>query len=148
MTTVARTPLVRLDGPRVLSDSGDLLAELAADGRWYTPEGVPVDGLSLPTMTLAAIIDEDTQRAIDDAWITETLHALRGLLTRQATVTSDDVWAIALHPPREPRMVGNLFARAKGAGLMQATDEHRPSERQINHGRPVRVWRSLVHTDA
>ena len=148
MATDTRSLLVRLDGPRILSNSGEVLAELAADDRWYTPAGVPCDGLSLPTLTAAAVIDEDAQRAIDEAWITETLDGLRRLLERQAAVTSDDVWAFAEHPPREPRMVGNLFARAKGEGLMAPTDEHQPSTRLINHGRPIRVWRSLLHTDA
>lgn len=143
MTTTTQL-LVRLDGCRILDAAGDVLAELAGDGRWYTPAGMPCDGLTIPTAAPTARVDGDTQRAIDDAWITETLAALRRLLEQREVVTSDDVWALAEHPPREPRMVGNLFARAKALGLMAPTDITRPSVRPINHGRPVRVWRSLL----
>jgi hypothetical protein len=42
-------------------------------------------------------------------------------------------------------MIGNALVRAGRAGAIEKTEEHRPSVRQENHSRPVRVWRSLRH---
>lgn len=68
------------------------------------------------------------------------------LATTQETITGDDVWAAIQMPPREPRMIGNALNRARGLGLIEPTDEHRPSERKHNnHSRPVRVWRSVAY---
>jgi hypothetical protein len=43
-------------------------------------------------------------------------------------------------------MIGNALNRIRGLGLIEPTDEHRPSERKSsNHSRAIRVWRSLTH---
>jgi hypothetical protein len=47
------------------------------------------------------------------------------------------------HPPRESRLVGNAFTRARSQGLIESTDRHQRSRRPMNHTRPVLIWRSL-----
>lgn len=140
--------LVRLDGRRIINAAGDVLAELGDDEQWRTPDGTPVDGLTIPRAAAAARVDSAAQREHDDAWLAETVLLLRGLLSQRATITSDNVWAIAAHPPREARMIGNAMSRAKAEGLMVPTDDTIPSTKKINHGRPIRVWRSLIYDGA
>jgi hypothetical protein len=139
--------VVYLDGPRAVDAHGGTLAELAEDGRWYTPEGAVCSGLKLPAPRLMPAVSSEAhdaaRRGANEAWMEGAHDALRNLASRRREITSDDVWAALPMPPRESRMIGNALSWARSVGLFERTDEHRPSTRSENHSRPVRVWRSL-----
>ena len=140
--------LVRFEGRQILDPDGVILAELAADDSWYTSDGVPCTGLVIPAPKAqphVASADRDAaRRAADQVWMAGAVEAITALVSTRQTITCDDVWAAIPMPPREARMIGNALARARGLGLVEATEEHRRSERRDhNHARPVRVWRSL-----
>jgi hypothetical protein len=140
--------LVRFEGRQILDPDGVLLAELAADGSWYTSDGVPCGGLVIPVPKAQPHVTcadrNAARRAADQVWMTGAVAAITSLVCSRQTITCDDVWAAIPMPPREARMIGNALARARGLGLIEPTEEHRRSERRDhNHARPVRVWRSL-----
>ena len=56
----------------------------------------------------------------------------------------DDVWDALSFYPREPRALGSVLREAGRRGWIARTDRVRPSERVVNHGRPVRIWRSRL----
>lgn len=132
---------VLLDGLSLRSPTGEVIA--AWDGlAWRSVDGVLVTELSIDVPRIQSVITPAARRDADQGWIDAALTDLRALAARAETFTSDDVWAALRFPPRESRMVGNLMARAKSAGICEPTDDHRPSTRGLNHGRPVRVWRT------
>ena len=134
-----------LDGDRLLAPDRTVLAELGEDGRWRTPDGAIATELvlAIDPVPLRVHVDEDARRKADQMWLHAALEDLRGLCETHATFTSDDVWARLRMPPRESRMIGVLMGAGQRARLVEATAEHRRSQRGLNHGRPVRVWRSL-----
>lgn len=144
---IAQHALVLFDGARLLDGDGLLLAEMGEDERWYTGEGLPCSGLSLPAPRLEPAVapaDRDAaRRHADSVWMDGASDALAELARSREFLTSDDLWAALAMPPRESRMIGNAFVRAQSNGLIETTDDHVPSTRPENHGRPVRVWRSL-----
>lgn len=145
--SAADLTLVQFDGPRLLDGDGVLIAEMAADGQWYTGDGVRCSGLTLPAARVRPRVSkrdrDEARRAADRQWMKEAHGALCSLARSKPEITSDDVWAALAMPPRESRMIGNALAAAGAARLFEPTDAHRPSTRPENHGRPVRVWRSL-----
>lgn len=140
--------LVTFDGPRLLDRDGGLLAELHADGHWYDERGEPCDGLAFPTPT--PVIGDRRGRSeqavqADRLWLQEAAEAIASLACSQQYLTGDDVWAALRTPPRESKMIGNALSRAKQAGVIASTGEHRQSTRKQNHGRPILIWRSLTY---
>jgi hypothetical protein len=137
---------VLFDGPRLLDPDGVLLAEIGEDGRWYTSEGLPCSGLSLPAARLEPSVsraDRDAaKRAADSVWMDYAVQALGGLVGSREFITSDDVWAALTMPPRESRMIGNALSRAQSLGMIETTERHVTSVRPENHGRRILVWRS------
>jgi hypothetical protein len=134
----AATLLVRFAGRRLLDRDGNQLAELAADGRWYTSDGTVTHGLTQARRPR----DADTIER-DAAWLGEAVHIIRRLAERQQHLTSDDVWAQVKTKPSESRMMGNAFARAQHARVVTRTSDHQPSRRRENHGREILIWQSL-----
>ncbi len=141
--------LVLLNGCILRNPDGTILAQLE-EGRWYTPDGLPCEALEVPATKAQAHIPahlrEQARRARDEAWIIGAVQGIEGIAYTQATLTADDVWAAIEMPPRQSRMIGNALTRAARTGAIEKTEEHRPSVRQENHSRPVRVWRSLRHS--
>jgi hypothetical protein len=141
------TMLVQLDGPTLRNPDGTVLAELH-QGCWRTPDGLPCTALEVPAVKarprVPAAAREAARHERDEAWMSCALAAIRQLAQQQATLTSDDVWGAIPMPPRQSRMIGNALARAQRAGVIEKTEEHRPSVRRENHSRPVRVWRSRL----
>lgn len=141
------TMLVLLDGPTLRNPDGTILAELH-EGCWRTPDGLPCTGLEVPAVKarpqVPAAAEEAARRERDEAWMSSAVAAIRTLAQHQATLTGDDVWAAIDMPPRQSRMIGNALACAQRAGVIEKTEEHRPSVRRENHSRPVRVWRSRL----
>lgn len=147
--TQAQDVLLRLAGPRLLYPDGSICAELGDDQIWRTADGLPTDSLTVESPTIHAHVDpakrSQAQRDSDLDWLNMAVEAIAALAANQAELTSDDVWSAISMPPREPRMVGNAMARAQRAGHIEPTDRDQQSQRPINHGRPVRIWRSLRH---
>jgi hypothetical protein len=148
-TSAKRELLVRLDGRQLRRPDGPVLASLGDDEHWYTPDGSRCTSLTVPAVRASAHVDDTerkrVQRECDRAWMQTALDAITGLAANRPSLTSDQVWEAVALPPREARMIGNALRRAHAAGLIEPTDEHRPSTRSLNHRRPVRVWRSLRH---
>lgn len=132
---------VCFDGPRLLDTNGGMLAELAADGHWYTADGNLAHGL---TETPSRLRNPDTIER-DAAWMRQAVEIITEIAEQQPYLTSDDVWARVEAQPSESRMMGNALVRAEHARIISPTPEHRPSRRKANHRRPVRLWRSLRH---
>ncbi len=143
--------LVVLEGRRILDPAGAPLAELGEDDRWRTSDGMLCHGLALPApRAIPQVHAADltaARRAADAAWMQSAVEAIEQLALTRDTITSDDVWTEIAMPPREPRMIGNALSCARGMGLIEPTEEHRPSERKnSNHSRPVKVWRCVARS--
>jgi hypothetical protein len=83
-------------------------------------------------------------------WLATAFLAVSRLARHTEFICTDDIWEhhlVRLFHPRvpEPRSMAAVMAMARRAKLIVPTDYHKPSRlRERNHGRPVRVWRSLV----
>jgi hypothetical protein len=83
-------------------------------------------------------------------WITLAVIALRDIARTHAYFTTDEVWeSVQRRWPSlaEPdrRTMAAVVQRAAARGMIVRTDYFQPSTRPVNHSRPVRVWRSLIH---
>lgn len=65
--------------------------------------------------------------------------------------TTDRVWAVLERglgversAPPEPRAMGAIMMKAKRLRFCEPTDRTKKSVRPDCHGRPVRIWKSLV----
>lgn len=85
--------------------------------------------------------DQAGENAAD--WMDRALNAARAVAARQATFTTDDVWAL-VGPPPEPRAMGAVMKRLAAEDGAHATGGYVVSARAECHGRPVRVWRSVL----
>lgn len=150
MTVTATTqPLVLLRGASVRrADTLEELATLGPDGHWRTPEGAITDSIGLPEQLPQAIVTPDQARAVhearDAAWLKDALEVLRDMARRKPEITVDDLWSAIPEEPRRPRQMTSVILAARAEGLIEQTNRHRPSARSARHGRPVRVWRSLI----
>jgi hypothetical protein len=82
-----------------------------------------------------------------EEFLAEALDAVRRVAERRVLFTTDDVKRELLdRGPDEQRVWGAIMMRAKRAGWIEATTEHRLSERVACHRRPLRVWRSRIAT--
>ncbi len=149
--TATNQPIVLLRGASVRSaDTLEELATLGPDGNWRTPDGAITDAIGLPQKTPQAIVTPEQARAVhqasDAAWHAGALDVLRAIALRQEEITVDDLWQAIPEKPRRPRQVTNVILAARAEGLIERTSRHRQSARSARHGRPVRVWRSLICT--
>lgn len=102
------------------------------------------DQLHLPGL---AERDEGIGRAGEAArqdWWDAALAAVRLLARRHGAFTADDVWeeldALPVDPPQEPRALGAVFQAARREGLIVPTARFVPSRRPVAHRKPCRVW--------
>ena len=80
----------------------------------------------------------------DYSFIRQALRALVRLSDDLEYVSSCDVWDLlenARITPNNPRSMGLVFKLAHKNGLIQRTDNYRPSRRTQANQRPVRIWR-------
>lgn len=92
-------------------------------------------------------ITDNAIRQADDAanpeWKAAADKIVRKLAKSKRTFTTDDVWnrldktGLAT---REPRAMGAVMRRAKGAGLIRSTGTFQVSARPECHRRPITVW--------
>jgi hypothetical protein len=100
-----------------------------------------------PTTTAEDAKREAIARVWDAAreWQSDALEAIWVVAKRYPILTTDDLWAIGLKRPREPRAMGGAMKAAAREGWIEPTDRTRKSKRSACHARPIRIWRSLIH---
>lgn len=84
---------------------------------------------------------------VDPKWPATAAAAVASVARRLERFTTDDVWAELEGDGvsgGEPRRMGAIMDQAARDGICQKTEEHVQSKRRECHGRPVRVWASLV----
>jgi len=82
----------------------------------------------------------------DYSFIRQGLRALVRLSENLEYASSCDVWDLlenARIRPNNPRSMGLVFKLAHKNGLIQRTDNYRPSRRTQANQRPVRIWRFI-----
>jgi hypothetical protein len=96
--------------------------------------------------------DEGIERAQGGApavALSEAITAVHHLAARQATLTTDDVWATltawgAMTFP-EPRAMGAVLKAARRLKYVRPSPRHELSTRPVCHRRPIRMWLSRLH---
>lgn len=92
-----------------------------------------------------AAIDRVEQGA-DPSWMDAALDALEETARREPLFSSDPVWVRldGVEPPEEPRAMGAVFREGRKRGWITPTKSIENSKRPQCHGRPVRIWKSLI----
>ena len=147
----ATEELVLLRGASLLhAETLREIATLGEDGQWRTPDGAIADSIGVPRQAVHAIVKPAERRAADrakdEAWRRSALRLLREMAEHRPDLTVDDLWETLDTPPREPRQMTSLILAARSEGWIERTNRHRRSARAVRHGRPVRVWSSLIYT--
>ena len=98
--------------------------------------------------------DASIKQAADNAndmWYRLALSLVKTVAHHHSSpeITADDIWdALAIWPDintHEPRALGPVLLDAQRRGWIVPTDRVRASRRrQINHGRRITIWRSLI----
>jgi hypothetical protein len=87
----------------------------------------------------------------DPEWMQAALKAVHTLAVSRDTFTTDDVWDALSNvkcTTHEPRAMGAVMRHAAREGTIEASPNYRTSQRVECHGRPVRVWTSLLRQGA
>lgn len=84
------------------------------------------------------------ERHADAAWKAEALEAVKGTASRNAFLTSDDVWQRLTTRPHEPRAMGAIMRHAVTLGWIAPTERFIPTLKASQHRQPIRVWKSLL----
>lgn len=91
---------------------------------------------------------ERAGRAADPEWMTAAAQAVETVARRLPEFTTDDVWAelskTTAETPEGRAMGAVMRAAQKNRVAVPIKDRYKPSIRPDCHGRPVRVWRSLM----
>lgn len=80
-------------------------------------------------------------------WLTTARQAVGWLALTQPSFTTDDVWRVLAGrdaSTHEPRALGAVMKQAARLGYCTASETWQQSARSDCHGRPVRVWTSLL----
>lgn len=83
------------------------------------------------------------------AWVNHVVTLIKKVALQNRDFTTDEVWAeiaTSINKPIEPRIIGVAIKKAQDNAWIDKTDRVRKSTRAACHGRPVAVWRSLLHT--
>jgi hypothetical protein len=87
------------------------------------------------------------ERNMDRQWREVAYETGVSLAQSRESFTSEDIFD-ALPPSvstHEPRAMGAVMRALKSAGVVEATDRFVTSSSLVGHGRPSRVWRSLMY---
>lgn len=103
-------------------------------------------GFNAPTAKVIAINQAESHA--DPHWLAAARAEVDFLARVKDAFTTDDVWQrLENHdtpPPREPRAMGAVMRKAAADRVIEASGMYEQSSREINHNRPVMIWRSLV----
>jgi hypothetical protein len=102
---------------------------------------------------------ESVGQNADPRWMNAAYAAVTRVAGRQQQFTTDEVWQ-ELHnmsvaswavfgvwskpETHDHRAMGAVMRKAKKIGVCEPSGNYRTSTRDVCHGRPVRVWRSLL----
>jgi hypothetical protein len=75
--------------------------------------------------------------------------AVQWYTRKQQFLTTDHVWHYLSEfnhtKSPEPRVLGPVMRKARSDHLIVPTNEYTRSHRRVNHGRMIRVWRSVIY---
>jgi hypothetical protein len=78
-------------------------------------------------------------------WCDAAYAAVVRVASRRTLFTTDEVWQELFGPvTHDHRAMGAVMRRAKTNKICVPTGQYQTSTREVAHGRPVRVWRSLA----
>jgi len=90
---------------------------------------------------------EQVEHNASALWMSAARHCIEQAARYRDTFTTDAIWqqleAAQVEAPHEPRAMGAAMRIAQRRGIIEATGKYEPSERIINHARPLMVWRSV-----
>lgn len=98
-----------------------------------------------PVTTTHPYINPDTT-----SWADVARLELHRLACRRIRITSDDLWDVMrrshpdLRPTADPRCVAAIFLHGARERWITKTNAYLPSRDAICHGRPKRIWESLI----
>lgn len=78
---------------------------------------------------------------------TVTFKAITEVAREQKTLTADDIRERLVRIPVTLKYVGQAMRQARLRGIVRATDLHIAPNHNRGHGRPIRVWDSLICKD-
>lgn len=96
-----------------------------------------------------AAATEAIERGLESAapgWQETALQAAYDLCLRMTEFTTDELESVAAKT-HDPRAIGGIMRIAAKRGWCAATDRTRESRLASCHGRPKRVWKSLITTE-
>lgn len=140
----AAAPVLEMGGKKN-KKTDPTLAEIERKAVEERRAAAALAGLDLPASQRAA--DEGiaaSYGAVDPVWKEAAKEVIRRLAHTQQVLVSDDLWASGLEKPREPRAAGGIWQWAAKVGLIEKTNEYRPTAQVESHANPTVVWRSLV----
>ena len=105
-----------------------------------------LDGFEAPSAKIVAIAK--AEKNADPLWMRAAEYCIEQACLNRDEWTTDLIWEQLDHAnvpaPREPRAMGAAIRKAAVSGLIEATGRYVQSTREVNHQRPIMVWRSLV----
>ena len=142
-------PLILLRGASLVDpDTLQPLATLHDDGQWRTADGMVTDTLYLPAVRVTAHVRAGERAAAmqraQHAFLEAGRDVVHRLAEREAEFTTDEIWALLVRRPADPRQISSLLVACQRAGWIEPTTRHRRSPRRS--GRPQRIWRSRITT--
>lgn len=75
-------------------------------------------------------------------WIEKAIRAVSQVARDTGNFTSDDVWAVGLERPPEPRALGAVMSMMAKLGLIEKTGAYTPTTQKSRHAAPIAVWRA------
>jgi hypothetical protein len=90
---------------------------------------------------------ERVEAAAHEEWLIAAADAVTYLAAMYEEFDADAIWALlrqSEHTTHEPRAMGAVLRNAARDGMIAPTDRWVQSRRTACHGRPIRVWRSLL----
>ena len=105
-----------------------------------------LDGMDAPSAKIIAI--NKVEAHADPAWLSIAEFAVSQLCVTEDEFSTDAVWQWLSRntplQPHEPRAMGAVMRRAVRKGWIESTGRYEQSSREVNHQRPVMIWRSRV----
>lgn len=131
--------------------SGRSLNIIDGQGRIHYVLASEAEALPMPAPSSSPAAAEELTRPGNEDFMRAAVKALTKVARTNKTFTTDEVWAqLAKTNPEgfnvEPRALGALMLTASKQGAIKTTTRTRSSKRGQCHGRPVRVWKSLLYT--